>query len=178
MRTRVAFVYAWLIALAVAPGVQAKDAAESVGDVMLVMLPVAAVGATLAYRDWKGTANFAKGYALTMSSTFALKYAVNAERPDGGNHSMPSAHTSSAFSGASFLQRRYGWKYGAPAYAAAAFTGWSRVNADKHHWEDVVVGAAIGIASTYLFTRPFERGIVIMPTVGRGTYALTVNGQW
>lgn len=57
---------------------------------------------------------------------------------------------------ASFLQRRYGWKYGAPAYVLAGFTGYSRINAQKHDGWDILAGAVIGIGNTYLFTTPYQ----------------------
>jgi membrane-associated phospholipid phosphatase len=33
-----------------------------------------------------------------------------------------------------------------------AFVGYSRVRADKHYWEDVAVGAIIGVGSSWLLT--------------------------
>ena len=64
-------------------------------------------------------------------------------------------HTSVSFTGAAFIQRRYGWKWGIPAYAVASYVGWSRTYAKKHDWWDVVAGAALGAGSAYIFTRPF-----------------------
>ena len=73
-----------------------------------------------------------------------------------GRWSFPSGHTASAFIGAGFLQRRYGWKYGVPAYLAAGFVGASRV-ITKWHWiGDVIIGAGIGIGVNYLFTTPYQ----------------------
>ncbi len=54
------------------------------------------------------------------------------------------------------MRKRYGWKYGVPAYAAASFVAYSRVEAREYYPQDVVAGAAIGIASSYLFTRPYK----------------------
>ena len=58
---------------------------------------------------------------------------------------------------AAFVQRRYGWKFGVPAYVLATYVGWSRTYAKKHDWWDVVTGAAIGAGSSYIFTRPFAK---------------------
>jgi membrane-associated phospholipid phosphatase len=66
-----------------------------------------------------------------------LKYSVPRERPEGSD---TSGHTSAAFSGATFIHRRYGWKYGIPAYLAVAFVGWSRVESGKHYSDDVLRG--------------------------------------
>ncbi len=74
-----------------------------------------------------------------------------------GERAFPSGHTSTAFQSASFIQKRYGWEYGIPAYALAGFTGYSRLNAQKHDGWDVLAGAVVGIGSTYLFTTPYQR---------------------
>ncbi|MDG1386248.1 MAG: hypothetical protein P8P33_04420 [Flavobacteriaceae bacterium] len=41
----------------------------------------------------------------------------------------------------------------------AAFVGYSRIEGlnDRHDTWDVLVGAAIGVCSTYLFTTPFNK---------------------
>lgn len=96
------------------------------------------------------------GGVSTIGMTYALKYLIKKERPDGSDkHSFPSMHTSVSFTGAAFIQRRYGWKWGIPAYAIASYVGWSRTYAKKHDWWDVVAGAALGAGSAYIFTRPF-----------------------
>ena len=82
-----------------------------------------------------------------------LKHLVDAERPDGSNRrSFPSAHSATAFAAASSIYRRRGPGEGVPALALAGFTGLSRVEARKHHWRDVLAGAAIGGVSGVLFT--------------------------
>ena len=96
------------------------------------------------------------GRRKAVRMTYALKYLIKKERPDGSDkHSFPSMHTSVSFTGAAFIQRRYGWKWGIPAYAIASYVGWSRTYAKKHDWWDVVAGAALGAGSAYIFTRPF-----------------------
>lgn len=171
-------VLASLVVAIACPSARAGSAADTAGDVLQIVLPVTAAGMSLGLRDFEGTIDFAKSFSLTVSSTWILKVAIDSERPGGGGQAMPSGHTSAAFSGASFIQRRYGWKVGVPAYAAATFVAWSRVHGDHHHVEDVVVGAAIGIASTYLFARPFDRGVVITPRVGVRSYGVEVALRW
>jgi hypothetical protein len=90
-------------------------------------------------------------------TTGALKYSVNETRPNGGAHSFPSGHTSAAFTGAEFIRKEYGWGWGAPAYFAAGFVAWSRVEADKHYTHDVLAGAAIGILANHDFWRRESR---------------------
>ena len=57
----------------------------------------------------------------------SLKRITNKERPNGGDYSFPSGHTSAAFTGAGFIEKRYGLKVGIPAYILASYVGWSRV---------------------------------------------------
>ena len=75
-----------------------------------------------------------------MAVVYVLKPIVDRQRPDGGSQSFPSGHSASAFAGAAFLQRRYGWSYGAPAYAVATFVAYSRVESKRHWTSDVIAG--------------------------------------
>lgn len=151
---------------------------EDTGDVLQLALPITAGIMTLAKKDYQGTKKLALSYGTTLAVTYSLKYLTKKARPEERNRydSFPSGHTSSAFSGASFIQRRYGWKYGAPAYVLATLVGVSRTEApDGYHdgW-DVVAGAAVGIASTYLFTKPYQKEHLDLGfSVGNDTYVLT-----
>jgi membrane-associated phospholipid phosphatase len=107
------------------------------------------------HRDTEGAWQFGRSFGLAMGTTALLKVTVVETRPNGGDYSFPSGHTSSSFCSAEFLRARYGWRYGLPAYLAAAFVGYSRVESDHHYAHDVVASAAIGIASSYLFTTPY-----------------------
>lgn len=134
----------------------AADNIQTAGDILQFVLPATAAGLTLGYRDWRGTLQFGESGALTLGVTYTLKNTVNETRPNGGGQSFPSAHSSISFSAAEFMRKRYGWEYGIPAYAAASFVAYSRVEAREHYPHDVVAGAAIGIASSYIFTRPYK----------------------
>jgi len=136
----------------VAP-VAAQVSTERAGDVLMYALPVTAATTTLLLSDWRGTGQFVSAAALNAFITDGLKRLIPKDRPDGSDtKSFPSGHTSVASQGASFIHFRYGLRYGAPAYAVAAFVGYSRVRADKHYWEDVAVGAIIGVGSSWLLT--------------------------
>ena len=127
-------------------------------DVTAIVLPVTALTITLVERDWKGLLQGAETAAATAAATLILKYTVKEWRPDHSNrHSFPSGHTAVSFATAAYLQRRYGWAYGAPAYALSCYVGWGRIFSKKHHWYDVLAGAAIGAGSAYIFTRPFAK---------------------
>jgi len=135
---------------------QASDGLRTAGDVLQIALPAAAAGMTLAYRDAPGALQFAESAGVTLAVTYGLKYTVVESRPDGGAHSFPSGHTSISFCSAEFMRKRYGWEYGVPAYALASFVGYTRVESGQHHPQDVVAGAAIGILSSYIFTKPYK----------------------
>lgn len=148
-----------------------RKAVRTSGDIGAVLLPVAGLTAILVQKDWQGLKQGVFAGITTLGVTYALKYAVKKERPDrSDNHSFPSMHTSVSFTAASFIQRRYGWKWGIPAYVVSTYVGWSRVYGKKHDWWDVAAGAAIGIGSSYIFTRPFAKKheLTLSPVAGDG----------
>jgi membrane-associated phospholipid phosphatase len=156
---------------------QASDDIEQAGNIMQVLIPVTAYGFTYRMDDEEGRNQFYKLFFTTFGITYGLKFTIDKKRPNGGSQSFPSGHTSTAFSGASFIQKRYGWKYGVPAYMAASFVGWSRVKTDDHYVEDVLAGAAIGVISSYYFTEPY-RQIIMTPIANSGMYGLTAQMKW
>jgi membrane-associated phospholipid phosphatase len=87
-----------------------------------------------------------RSLVVTQSLTFAIKFAVGRERPNGSDkRSFPSGHASGTFATATVLQRRYGWKAGIPAYAVAGYVAISRLNEGQHFLSDIVFGAALGL---------------------------------
>ena len=130
---------------------------EQAGDVSIFLLPISAGATTLIIKDYKGTWQYAKSFALNLAFTGAAKALINKDRPlQGGGHAFPSGHTSIAFQSASFFHRRYGFKYSIPAYVLAGYTGFSRIHATRHDGWDVLAGAVVGIGSTWVFTTPKE----------------------
>ncbi len=125
-------------------------------DVIAIALPASALAVTLIERDWEGLKEGALSAAVTAGVTIGLKYIVKEERPDFSNrHSFPSGHSAVTFATATYIGRRYGWKWSIPAYTLATYTAWGRVYGRKHHWWDVAAGAAIGAASSMIFTHPY-----------------------
>ncbi|MBY6186394.1 phosphatase PAP2 family protein [Marinobacter hydrocarbonoclasticus] len=134
----------------------ARADSEQIASALRIALPAAAAGTSLWKSDYEGLWQFGLSFAAGSATTLALKSAVDADRPDGSdNDSFPSGHATNAFSAAAFLQRRYGWAYGAPAYALASWTAVSRVNTNDHNWADVLAGAAIGIAFNQWLVDPY-----------------------
>jgi len=134
----------------------AVDAIRVSGDILQFVLPATAASLTLANRDGVGALELTETVGATLGLTYALKYGINERRPNGGNQSFPSGHTSISFSAAEFMRKRYGWEYGVPAYAAAAFVAYSRVESRQHYPHDVLASAGIGIISSYIFTKPYK----------------------
>lgn len=164
--------------LVVSNSAYAGDTVQLAGDVLVFVLPAAAGGLILGNKDGGGALQFAESAALTIGTTFLLKYTVKETRPNGNdNLSFPSAHSSVSFSSAEFIRKRYGWEYGIPAYAVASFVAYSRVEARQHYARDVIAGAAIGIGSSYLFTRPYA-GWQIQAEADPGYYGLRLSRTW
>jgi len=136
---------------------QAGSFTKTSGDILAVAIPLGAYATTFYMDDNEGQYQFYKSYGTTLATTGILKLAVDEERPDGdGEDSFPSGHTSSAFSGASFIHLRYGFKYAIIPYLAAAYTGYTRVETDRHYTKDVLAGAAIGVLSSWIFVDKYE----------------------
>ena len=177
-RKTILFAIILIVCLNFSIPVHADDNIKITGDIIHIILPVSAGTMIVCNKDHEGAIQFSKSFLTTIVITYALKYFINEKRPNGGVHSFPSGHTSEAFSAASFLQRRYGWKYGIPAYVAASFVGYSRIESHNHYVHDVLAGAAIGIVSTYIFTNTYKKGIVATPFVGKETFGLDLNATF
>jgi membrane-associated phospholipid phosphatase len=166
--------------VAVAFSAKAESNLTQVGNALMYVIPVTAAGISYAKDDTDGVWQLMKSEALTIGVTGALKYSINAERPNGKDqHSFPSAHTSISFSAAQYLQSRYGWEYGLPAYLASGLVGYSRVDAKEHYWRDVAVGAAIGMASSWYLTDPYKPGAAKVSVIATPQkIAISFNKTW
>jgi len=148
---------------------------ENTGNVLLFVLPATAVGFSLYNKDVNGLFQYGAVALLTEVTTLTLKKSVHELRPNGSDYlSFPSGHASTTFAAAAFIQRRYGWEYGIAAYALAAFTGYSRVESKEHYVHDVLAGAAIGVGSIYIFTKPFHR-FQVQPTTDGKHFGVVVS---
>jgi membrane-associated phospholipid phosphatase len=147
---------------------------ESLGTDVAIALPVIAGGVTLYKNDWMGAAQLTVDTVATVGLAYGLKHVIKEQRPDKSDfQSMPSDTAALAFAPAQFLWDRYGWEYGLPAYGAATFVAWSRVDAQKHHWYDVAASAGIAFGMSQIFTTRYRpKGLTygVSPTNG-GMYA-------
>jgi len=169
-----------LLTLVLVPaGAMCKEPIAGAGDTLQYAMPAAALGTTYLLGDDDGRVQFCKAALTSLGLTQGLKWAVQETRPTGHHtSSFPSGHTSASFSAASFVQRRWGWSCGAPAYALATYVGWSRVDLKAHFAHDVLAGAAIGIVSTYWFTTPLSEKISVGPMVMDRGVGIGFKSEW
>ena len=171
-----AVTFVLLATLAGAKGAPA-DTVETLGSIGAIALPASGFLAAAAHKDKKGALQLVEAYGSAMAVVYVLKPVIDRQRPDGGSQSFPSGHSASAFAGAAFLQRRYGWRYGAPAYAVASFVAWSRVESKRHWTSDVIAGGAIGIGSNLVFTHKWSKLAVLPALLPRGA-GLALAAKW
>ena len=154
------------VSLLMATPASARDekAWNDSGSIARDALVLTAFALPAAKGDWKGDLQALASLGGAFLDATALKETIRERRPDGSdNKSFPSGHASAAFAAAATLQNRYGWKIGLPAQAVATFVGVSRVEARKHHWYDVVAGAAIGETSGFLLTKKLNQNVSVTP---------------
>ena len=147
----------------------ASDSGESdlrtFGDIMQFALPAAGLAGTFIADDPEGRYQWGMAVGGTALTVQVWKGIASKTRPDAeGDTSFPSGHTSGAFSGAAFIDTRYGHWWGIPAYICAIITGYSRIDADAHFWNDVVAGASTGMLFNWYFTSPYSERVSLMPT--------------
>lgn len=134
------------------------------GDLTQVIVPAYAFGLAMNEEGWAGAQEFALSLGATEIAVYGLKSIINEQRPNKkDNNSFPSGHTAAAFSGATFIHKRYGIKRAIIPYVLAAFTGYTRVAGEKHHWHDVIAGAAISSAMTWIFVSKYNIGATVSP---------------
>jgi membrane-associated phospholipid phosphatase len=141
------------------------------GDIITVILPLAAFGTAYFKGDSEGQKQWLRATGVHEVLYSGLVLAFNetslGKRPSGGPYSFPSGHAGFVFAQAGFLQERYGWGYGAPALVLATAVSYIRVNIRKHHWRDVIAGGALGYGSVLLTVTPLH-AIHLAPIIGPG----------
>jgi membrane-associated phospholipid phosphatase len=86
-------------------------------------------------------------------------------RPNGHPYGFPSGHAAFVTSSAAFLQDRYGWKYGVPAYLLVGYVSYVRVDTDHHRWRDVIAGSLVSYGISKFFVTP-QNATHIAPIIG------------
>ena len=133
------------------------DTIKSTGTDVAIALPLVAAGISLYQDDRMGLAQLTVDTVATVGMAYGLKHVVHEQRPNHTDfQSFPSDTSALAFAPAQYLWDRYGWEYGVPAYAAAIYTGYSRVEAKEHHWYDVAASAGFAFGFSKIFTTRYR----------------------
>lgn len=146
---------------------------------------------TLAREDYAGLKDLAISTGGAMAIALSSKYAFSAiskrnpslarisRRPNMTDFDgFPSGHTTSAFSAAGFMWKRYGHKLGVPTTAFATLVGISRVTSNRHTIPQVIAGAILGGAMAYFITGEsddFSLTIDINSEISRESYSVILG---
>ncbi|MEH6452575.1 MAG: phosphatase PAP2 family protein [Psychromonas sp.] len=154
-----------------------NDSVVEAGDMIQILIPATGLFATWMYDDLEGAKQLTYSLGTTVLTVQGLKYVVGRNRPNNSAwNSFPSGHTAAAFSGASFLQSRYGASWGIPAYTAATFVGVSRIHGNRHYAGDVVAGAGTAFLINQFFVSPYQmEGVQFNAQKTDGGFAINVN---
>jgi len=163
--------------------------ARNASDYLSYPLPVEALVTALATpsgddsKDWassklKGIAVEGSALLLTEGITGLAKVTIDRTRPNGGGKSMPSGHSSFAFSAETLSNRNLEYislpnEVRLPLQVGnillATSVAWARVEGGNHYPSDVLVGAALGHFLTAFINDAFlglpkdKRFIVLSP---------------
>ncbi|WP_047043292.1 phosphatase PAP2 family protein [Vibrio mexicanus] len=156
------------------------------GDYLAIGIPAAGFVAAWIHDDWEGAKQLTISGLGTQTITELTKKAIGRHRPNTNlgkisTKSFPSGHAAGAFSGAAFLQTRYGAAWGIPAYAGAAFVAASRVHGNRHHADDVLAGASIAFLVNQFVVSPYvNEGVAfnLTPNKDNGlTFGVSISNQ-
>lgn len=160
---------AMLALLGLYSGTAAAVPEELPADIVTGLLPLASYAIAVFKDDDEGEKQFLRSTAVSLVVNTTLRLAFNGtswgERPNGSPYGFPSGHTAFVTSSAAFLQDRYGWKYGLPAYALVGYVSYVRVDTDHHRWRDVAAGFAVSYGISKLFVTP-QNATHIAPIIG------------
>lgn len=160
-------VFAW------SPAAMANSAEdyEEIGDWVQILIPASGYVGTWITKDKQGAYQLTKALAGAGISAHFFKFAAERTRPNASDQrSFPSGHTTAAFGGSEFIRQRWGNAWGIPATAAAAFVGWSRINANKHFRDDVLAGMSNGLLWNWYATTPANESLSVKPAKLDGGY--------
>lgn len=149
--------------------VLAKSITQKAGDKLQIAIPITAALYSLWQKDYEGIGQEALSILVTQGITEGLKRITQEKRPGyklgDAKHSFPSGHAAGAFSGASYIHKRYSLKEATPFYVAATFVAYSRVDARRHWTHDVIAGAALATAVSFWLV---DKHVSVEPTARGG----------
>lgn len=160
---------------------EAQAANAISGHIVMAAVPVGALATAYFKDDSEGEKQFVHNLLANQLLNSTLRLAFNftswGERPNGGDFGFPSGHVAFAGAGASFLEERYGWQYGVPAWLATGYVAWVRVDNRDHHARDVIAAAALAYGVGKLFVTP-ENATHLAPVVGPDWVGLRWQRSW
>lgn len=159
----------------------ARGADELSGDIVMAALPAAAFALAYFKDDVEGEKQWLRNTLANQFLTSVARVGFNhtswGERPTGHPYGFPSGHVAFVASGASFLQERYGWEYGVPAWLLTGYVAWVRVDNDDHHWRDVIASSALAYGVGKLFITP-ENATHLAPVIGPDYLGMRWQRSW
>jgi len=151
------------------------------GDILTGVIPASALALAYFKGDTEGEKQWLRNVLANQLLTSGARLAFNGtswgERPNGHSYGFPSGHVAFVASGASFLQERYGWQYGVPAWLLTGFVAWNRVENDHHHWRDVIASGVVAYGVGKLFVTP-EIATNLAPVIGPDFIGLRFKRSW
>lgn len=173
----VAVIFSLLNTAAVARGGDTSLA----GDIITGVLPASAFALAFFKGDTEGEKQWLRNVIANQMLASGARLAFNqtswGERPNGHQYGFPSGHVAFVASGAAFLQERYGWQYGVPAWLLTGFVAYNRVNNDHHHWRDVIASGALAYGVGKLFVTP-EIAVNMAPVIGPDFIGMRFGRSW
>jgi membrane-associated phospholipid phosphatase len=151
------------------------------GDIITATLPVTAFAIAYFRDDVEGEKewlrNTVANQLLTSVARIGFNYTSLGERPNGNPYGFPSGHVAFVASGASFLQERYGWEYGVPAWLLTGYVAYVRVDNKSHHWRDVLASGVLAYGVGKLFVTS-EDATYLAPVIGPDFIGLRWERSW
>ncbi|MDP3859834.1 MAG: phosphatase PAP2 family protein [Stagnimonas sp.] len=142
---------------------------DTVADVITGLVPLGGLAITYVKGDDLGKTQWLRNISAELLLNTVARGLFNetslGRRPSGNEYGFPSGHVGFVTAGAAFLQERYGWHYGAPAYVLAAYVAYERVDSHHHHTGDVIAAAALSYGVGRLFVTP-EDASYLAPVIG------------
>lgn len=147
--------------------VSSKEVAAT--DVLTGVIPLGAFWMTHDRDDKAGRKQYLWSMGTSLVVINAARLAYNethyGTRPNGHPYGFPSGHIAFLGAGAAFLQDRYGWKWGVPAWLATGYTAYVRVETEHHRWRDVLVSGVFAAAASQYFVSPYP-DMTVRPLIG------------
>jgi membrane-associated phospholipid phosphatase len=159
----------------------ARGADDISGHAVMAAIPVTALAIAYFSDDVEGEKqwlrNLLANQLLTSAARLGFNYTSWGKRPNGDGYGFPSGHVAFAGAGASFLQERYGWKYGVPAWLLTGYVAYVRVDNNDHRWRDVVASSVLAYGVAKLFVTP-ENATYLAPVIGPDYLGLRWERSW